>query len=264
MKSKATRIGSVSRAVELLVALADTAVDMRKPRVLADATGFTLSSTYHLLNTFEDAGVLTRDAAGSYQFGPTFAHLAEAHHRASDHLPASVVATVRQLASSTGESSYFSAWRHGKIEMLMSELGSNPVHVAVLPSGSRGVEHARASGKLLLALSDDQMIQGFLRSEELNRVTDNTITDPATLMSELVKIREQGFSTEFEEFILGVGCASAPVYAFGRVYGAITISAPIERFRTRTDELITAVSTAAAAVEIAAPGAHDATESVLV
>ncbi|QDC25688.1 IclR family transcriptional regulator [Georgenia yuyongxinii] len=262
MKSAPTRIGSVSRAIQLLVVLAETPMDVRKPRVLADAAGFTLSSAYHLLNTFEDSGLLSKDTSGCYQFGPTFAFLAEAHHR-SGRLPATVVARVRELAARTGESAYFSAWRHGKIEMLMSELGSNAVHVAVLPSGSRGVEHARASGKLLLALSDDQTIQNFLRSENLNRVTDETITDPATLMSELVKIREQGYATELEEFIVGVGCASAPVYALGRVFGAITISAPIERFRNRENELVTAVCQAAADVEIVVPDSSHLAEAMV-
>jgi DNA-binding IclR family transcriptional regulator len=249
MKSKPTRIGSVTRAVDLLVALAETPIDVRKPRVLAEATGLALSSTYHLLNTFEDAGLLSKDTSGCYQFGPTFGYLAEAHYR-SDRLPAPVAAVTRELAAATGESAYFSTWRQGKIEMLISALGSHPVHVAALPTGSRGVEHARASGKLLLALSDDQTIQRFLQTEKLEKVTPRTVTDPTTLMSELVKIREQGYATEREEFIIGVGCASAPIYAFGQVYGALTISAPIERFELNTEVLVAAVCEAAAGIEI--------------
>lgn len=254
MKSKPTRIGSVARAVDLLIALADTPPDVRTPRTLSAAAGVALSSTYHLLNTFEDAGILSKDTSGSYQFGPTFGLLAEEHFR-NDRLPAEVVNTVRGLADASGESAYFSTWRQGTIEMMISALGSNPVHVAMVPGGSRGVEHARASGKLLVALSDERTIERTLAAP-LERVTERTQTDPEALRAEFAMIRQQGYSVEREEFLVGVGCASAPVYAFGRVYGAVTISAPIERFEARTDDLVAAVCEAAAGVQLGPEHSH--------
>lgn len=248
MKSKPTRIGSVTRATELLVALADTPPDVRTPRTLSVAAGVALSSTYHLLNTFEDAGILSKDTSGCYQFGPTFALLAEEHFR-NDRLPAPVTQAVRELAAASGESAYFSTWRQGKIEILTTALGSNAVHVAVVPGGTGGSEHARASGKLLLALSDDRTIERFLAGP-LARVTERTHTDPVALRRELEQIKARGYAVEREEFLVGVGCASAPVYAFGRVYGAVTISAPIERFKAHTDALVAAVCSAAEAVQL--------------
>lgn len=249
MKSEPTRIHSVTRAVELLVVLAETPLDVRKPRNLAQAAGMTVSSTYHILNTFEDAGLLSKDTSGCYQFGPTFAFLAEAHYR-NDRLPAAVVAVVRDLAARTGESAYFSVWQQGKIEMLTFALGSNAVHVAELSSAPQGLEHARASGKLLLALNDASVIERFLRTDKLASATQNTISDPAKLAVELEQIRDQGYATEFEEFIEGVGCASAPIYALGRVYGALTISAPIERFQRNIASLVEEACKAAAGVEV--------------
>ena len=249
MTSRPTRIGSLKRAINLLVVLARMPPDVRKPRVLAEANGLALSSTYHLLSTFEDSGLLPKDTVGCYQFGPTFDLLAEAHYR-NDRLPASVAAAVRNLANATGESAYFSTWRRGKIEMLLSVLGSNAVQVAALPSGFRGVEHARASGKLLLALSDELTVQPFLQAESLKQVTEYTITRPFDLRAELARVRELGYATESEEFILGVGCASLPIYAHKRLYGALAISAPIQRFESSLKSLIATVREAADGVQI--------------
>lgn len=251
MKSKPTRIASVARSMELLVALAEAPSDVRNPRALSAASGIGLSTTYHLLNTFEDAGLVSRDMAGNYQFGPTFAYLANQYSK-NDTLPAEIVTTVRRLAKDSGESAYFSMWRQGNIEMLISELGSNPVHVAVLPGRSRGVAHARASGKVLLALSDEDTV-GQMLSPPLESVTPHTITDPTELQKEFEETRRRGYAIERQEFQMGVGCISVPVHAYGRIYGAITLSVPIERLETGEEVLLNMVLQASQSIQFKTP-----------
>ena len=56
-----------------------------------------------------------------------------------------------------------------------------------------------------------------------------------------------GYSTEEEEFDLGVGCVSVPIFVGGTLIGAFTVSAPIERYRESLPAYLDALSRAAKA-----------------
>jgi DNA-binding IclR family transcriptional regulator len=260
MKSSRTRIQSVSRAVALITALAELPQDDRSPRALAARTGVSLPSVYHFMNTLEDAGVVVRDMARNYQFGPTFAFLAETFFR-ENAVPDFLLEAVKTLAESTGESAYFSAWRQGAIQMITSMEGTHAVHVAKLHQGYSGGAHSRASGKLLLALSEESVLHDYLAKNPLEPVAPKTITDQQVLLDELQEIRERGYATDDEEFLEGVGCFSAPVYRHSRLMGALTLSAPLDRFRSRHAELAAAVVGAAAGIAAGDPSRDDGQET---
>jgi DNA-binding IclR family transcriptional regulator len=243
----------------LIIAMAELPQKGRTPRALAARTGLTLPSVYHVMNTLEDADVVTRDTERNYQFGPAFAYLAEVFFR-ENTVPGFLLRVVKELAERTGESAYFSAWRQGTIQMITSVEGSHAVHVAQLHQGYSGVGHARASGKLLLALSDESVAADYLRKNPLEPVTPKTITDKQALLTELQEIRDCGYATDEEEFLEGVGCCAAPVYRHSRLMGALTLSAPVERFRAHRSALIATVCAAASSIAKAAPQESDDAE----
>jgi DNA-binding IclR family transcriptional regulator len=240
--------------------MAELPPEDRSPRVLAARTGMTLPSVYHLMNTLEDADVVARDTARKYQFGPAFAYLAETFFR-ENAVPDFLMKAVKDLAEKTGESAYFSAWRQGQIRMITSVEGNHAVHVAKLHQGYSGVGHARASGKLLLALTDESALTEYLRKNPLEPVTPKTIVEPQALLDELQAIRERGYSTDEEEFLDGVGCFAAPVYRQSRLMGALTLSAPLDRFRSRHELLAAAVRAAAASIDTSRPEKSNAAEA---
>lgn len=237
MKSTvATRIKSVNRLVSILTSLVDMPRADRSARRIADATGIPLPSIYHFLNTCTEAGILIRDANDRYQLGPTL-HILAADLYENTALPRSLVRFVERIATTLGETAHFSAWRRGAIEILFTAPGTNPIRVATLPNRMRGEEHARASGKLLIALSRDELVNDFLARDHAP-ITSRTITSARDLQEQFADIRRNGYSTEYGEFISEMGCAAVPIYTPHGLYGAVTVSAPLSRFMENERRII--------------------------
>jgi DNA-binding IclR family transcriptional regulator len=219
---------------------------------LASAFGLTVPTAYHLLNTLVAEELLAKDSSRRFQLGPQVGLLSDAFARELS-VPEYLLLPLRQLAEETGETTYLSAWRGGEIVILAALEGSQAVRVASLHTGHGGHAHARASGKLLLALARPEVRDAYLDARPLEALTANTICDRTALGAELERIAARGHSVEEEEFRAGVGGVSAPVQRGHTLIAAFTVSAPIERFRVRRDELTRAVRTAADMVTGARP-----------
>jgi DNA-binding IclR family transcriptional regulator len=93
-------------------------------------------------------------------------------------------------------------------------------------TGSRVPIHCTASGKLFLATMEPERRRRTLDSLALPSMTERTITSRAKLEQELAEISARGYSTDDEEFILGLVAVAVPVVdGKGRVVGAIACHA---------------------------------------
>jgi DNA-binding IclR family transcriptional regulator len=95
-----------------------------------------------------------------------------------------------------------------------------------LEVGSRVPLHCTASGKLFLAFMDAERRKRMLGSLSLTRLTERTITTRDRLEQEIADIGRLGYSTDDEEFILGLVAVAVPVFDNrGRVVGAVAVHA---------------------------------------
>jgi len=228
-KAEGTRIRSVARAVRALGIVAAAAGQGVTARDLATALGAPLPTTYHLLNTLMDARMIYRDEWKRFRLGVGVEALASAYYRQVAPPPALLV-PLQGLVERTGETAYLTAWRHGELEILACRAGTHAVRVMALQPGFHELAHARASGKLLLALGSSSLREDFIRSHPLHAATRHTITDRAQLEAELDAIARVGYALDQEEFYEGVCGISVPIVHAGDVLGAYTISAPMHRF----------------------------------
>jgi len=125
--------------------------------------------------------------------------LADAFMRET-HLPEPLMAALRALAERTGETAYVSGWMHDDVMVLATVEGSQAVRVARLHRGSQGEAHARASGKLLLAYAEPDVVQRYLERHPLKAMTEHTITNRDDLLAELSAIRRRGYAVDKEEY----------------------------------------------------------------
>ncbi len=57
--------------------------------------------------------------------------------------------------------------------------------------------------------------------------TDNTITDKESLLTELRKIKNQGYGVEIQENETGISCIAAPIFdSRGSITAAVSVSGP--------------------------------------
>jgi IclR family transcriptional regulator, acetate operon repressor len=238
-----TRIRSVARASHILFYVAGEA-DGPTAKQTAGALDLPLPTTHHLLTTLVAEGLLAKDRKRQYYLGPRVGVLADRFQREVTP-PEYLLSPLRALANSTGETAYLSAWRHGEVVVLALLEGRQAVRVGGLHTGLEGVAHARASGKLLLALATPERRAGYLDAHPPEELTPQTIVQRADLDAEFARIRKRRYALEEEEFTLGVGCIALPIALDGATIGAYTVSAPIERFRRNWKQFRRAAQSAA-------------------
>jgi DNA-binding IclR family transcriptional regulator len=186
------------------------------------------STVSRWLSAMEDAGFLHRDDdTGRYRVSMLLAALGE-HARQATSIQRMARPALQRLTAATGETSD-----------LVVLIGSDAVNVEVVESprpimhvgwvGRRLPLHASAAGKSLLAWRSEDDIRALLQLP-LTRFTAATVTDLDTLLKELARVRDDGYSVawaELEDDMVGV---ASPVRDHrGQVAGALAIGAPISR-----------------------------------
>ncbi|MFE7978843.1 IclR family transcriptional regulator [Streptomyces shenzhenensis] len=241
-----TRIQSVSRAIGLLLAIAESP-DGETAKVLADRAGLSLATTHHLLTTLWADGMLTKDEARVFRLGPKAMVIADTYQRLA-WVPAEYRTALHSVARKTGETVYLGVWRNGGVQVVDKVEGAHAVRVVGLDVGFTEDVHARASGKLLLAFAPEELRTAVLNRSRLRQVTPHTITKKADLLAEFETIRETGLAYDREEFQIGVTCVSIPLWRAGEVAACITVSVPSQRFDATEDAVIAALQDAVSAL----------------
>jgi IclR family transcriptional regulator, acetate operon repressor len=241
-----TRIQSVSRACQVLLWLAGR-LDGATVKEVAFANQLALPTTYHLLNTLADQGLVTKDARRRYVLGQSTAILAQAYLR-NTAVSDGLLAGLRELARRTRETAYLVDWCECEIRVLASVEGTQLLRVAEVTSGPYEGAHARANGKVLLAYAWPEVRETYLRRNPLRRLTNATIWDRRELDAELARIRQRGYAYDDEAFAEGVSCIAAPLLEHGQILAAFGLSVPTDRFRKNRHALTAAVLEVVAAV----------------
>ncbi len=229
---KVLTIQSVARASRVLLSVAAATPRPVSATEVSTEFDLTLPTAYHLLTTLVEEGLLAKDQDRRYVLGPKAAVIADAVARDANVSEAHL-SLLRRLAEQSGETAYLSAWRRGEIRVLATIEGAHAVRVGDIGTGFFGDVHARATGKLLLAYAREDVRRAVLAERPLPALTPHTITDSAKLEAELDQVRVAGFAYDWEEYALGVACVSAPIRDGDTVVAALTLSAPVERFKER-------------------------------
>jgi DNA-binding IclR family transcriptional regulator len=107
--------------------------------------------------------------------------------------------------------------------------------------------HALALGKVVLSLLPDQGRRRFIE-RGLPRYTPTTITSPAALLSELDRVRRDGFAVDRGEFHREFCCVAVPVFSGGgRFQAVLGLSTSSRTFEAQAENLVAAVRDVAAA-----------------
>jgi IclR family acetate operon transcriptional repressor len=221
------RIQSAVRTISLLLAVADSP-DGLKAKQIMEKLGLSRQVTYHLIHTMHGTGIIRKNESNRYVLGLAAVSIAEGFSRQLAP-PEHLARRVRSIVAATGETAYAGGWVDGEIVALATARGESPVGAAQVPHGYSGYAHARAAGKLLLAMVDPAIREAYLAKHPLHARTSRTITDMEELNREFERIRAQGYSIDHEEFHEGLQCMAVPVEGLGGRF-VLGISVPKQRF----------------------------------
>jgi DNA-binding IclR family transcriptional regulator len=187
-----------------------------------------LTTVHRLVHELERNAALVRGADGDYEIGSKLWRIG---------LLASVHADLREVALPYMEDVYQLSNDAVQIAVLDGLrclvvdriAGSRTMSVMSTP-GSRLPLHATGVGKVLVAFGTHELQEAVLNS--LDRYTDTTITDAATLRGQLAAIKAQGFAKTNEELAAGATSIAVPLRGKGgKVIAALGIVAPSDDIR---------------------------------
>jgi DNA-binding IclR family transcriptional regulator len=198
------------------------------------ATGVSKSTINRLVRYFCDRGYLMQlEKKGPYGLGPAAIDLGQ---RASTQFDIGAVAMpiLERLVQETQETALVASYQVGRREVVcVAQIPSPHEGLRVFQSvGSAIPLHAGAVAKAVLAYLPAD-IQSSIIAGPLEKMTDQTITDPAVLAHDLQDVRARGYSVSRDETYYGVYGIGAPVYGPGNVVVAgIAIAAPKNRMES--------------------------------
>ncbi len=223
--SKGSRSQSLERGLDVLEAIALEGAELGV-RELARRCGLSPTIVQRLVGSLASRDYIEKNGDTSrYRLGHRALALGASAESAFDY----VVAARHELERLAHE-------RHlnGFVSVLQGELAiyllavqaDGPVAIKVDP-GSEMPLHSTGAGKVLLASLSDGEARRLLGARKLAAITPHTITDPATVVASLAKVRRQGFALVNEENIPGVLSVGAPIRSrTGAVVAALSVAFP--------------------------------------
>lgn len=220
-------VDAAAKALSLL-----DAFSVREPTLslseLIQRTGLPRATAFRLLATLEQCGYLVKEGAEYslgfklFVLGNVVAEGLDLRRQGRPHLT--------HLRDVTGETVQLAVLENWQIVHLDRVLSNQSVAYMVSHVGAILPASCTALGKALLAYQDQDLVYAWARTQDLRRMTPNTITTVDGLLDDLHRIRARGFSTDNEERELGVRCIGAPVFdREGQATAAISLSAPTGR-----------------------------------
>ncbi|OFV79565.1 MAG: hypothetical protein A2W26_00145 [Acidobacteria bacterium RBG_16_64_8] len=221
-------VRALSRGLRLLALFAVDHPDWSLNE-LSRRTGLHKATTYRMTRTMEAEGFLVFDPViGKYHLGPAVIPLSFLASSESE-LVRAARPYLEQLAEITGETTNLAIEVEGAAVVIGQVLTSHPFK-PVLPLGRVMNDLANAHGKVFAALKSESERARILASPQ-EKLTPNTITNPALLAEELARVAEEGVAFDLEERTLGICAVAAPVRdQSGEVKATLSVVAPKERF----------------------------------
>ena len=199
------------------------------PSEINTELGWPKQTVHRLCKSMVQEGFLTYDAAGKRLLPSTKLCTISNGLIASDWNSTAVHQALEKLSDKVQETvNYVVPEKPGMI--YKDRVQTNWAFQVHLPVGSHVPFHCTASGKTYLASLPIKARNIIIDSLNLKSLTPNTLSDKASLLSELKNIKKQGYALDNEEFFQGMVAMAVPVYDLqGRYHAALAFHGPTMR-----------------------------------
>ena len=203
-------VQSVDRALLIIETLAEDDEGYRLTD-LAVRTGLSPSTAHRLLTTLEKRRFVQFDrensvwhiGAKSFAVGSTFVRR---RNFVTEALP-----YLRKLRDQTRETANLAVVDDGAM-IVLARVESREIMRCVTKIGGRVPMLASGLGKALLSTYSEEDVFAIIQRDGMPRLTSKSIVRAGELCKSLHEIRQQGYSVDDEEAIVGLRCVSAVVY----------------------------------------------------
>lgn len=226
-------LSSVVQTIRILDLLAEE--QMLGTAEISQKLKINKTSVFRYLYTLEAGGYVYKTSDAKYMLGQKFVYMGEivAERQTEFSLARPELVRLRDL---TGETVHLSILTPDLTLMFVDKVESRQTLQMRSRIGYQLPAYCSGSGKVHLAGLLGTQREKELKNLKLVKKTDRTITKYTDLISELEKVREQGYGEENGESETGLSCLAAPVQNLsGEVVLAVSISGPSAQLSENKD-----------------------------
>lgn len=212
---------------------------------ITEELGYPHSTAYRLLTGLVSVGVLEQPARDRYVLSLSLFELG-ALAPTRRQLSNRARRPLESLTAETGLPTNMGALHDDKVVLLETVTGrlfSVPTRV-----GNKAPIHSTALGKLLLANSDDGLLDRVC-AKPLYSFTPRSMVTRQALETEISAIRANDFAQEIEETHRGGACVAVPIRLNGDSIAGISISAPAATFSSMRESYLRSLRRTAREIE---------------
>jgi DNA-binding IclR family transcriptional regulator len=213
----------IHRVVRILSAFGDdtSALHLRE---LARAVGLPVSTTHRLVAELEVEGLLVRDATGRLQHGHRMWEMASRGSRAVS-LREAALPPMEDLLAHTGNHVSLGVLE-GTDVLYVERLAADDATINITRIAGRLPVHGCSAGLVFMAYTPEEEQERFL-SRRLEKLTEETVTDPGRLRVILAGVRSNGYVSMAGIIVEESSGISVPVFADGqRAVATLTLIVP--------------------------------------
>ncbi len=177
---------------------------------LSQSLGIGKSTVHGITSALEEIGAIKRDPLSKkYTLGFTLFELGRLAY-ALNTLKDLARPVLEQLMEKVRES-VFLGGLNGDRATILDIVESRQDLRIIAQVGTTIPLTAAATGKVFLAGMEEQKALEILNAAGMKRYTEYSITDPDEYLREIRRVREHGYATDYEEYILGVRAVAFPI-----------------------------------------------------
>lgn len=211
----------LKRAAAILEAVASTPTGLTVAAI-ASVTMLPAPTAHRMVRAMAKLCLLDGQGRGAlYRLGPRLLGLARSGD-VPDRTRIAAKAILTPIANRLDAVGFFTRLVGGQVDTVVQVIPEAPFGPVVLP-GSNLPLHATASGKVFLAVMDEEVLVPIL-TRKLARYGPGTIVDATALRQELANVRKRGFASSLSEYDTGVFSLAVPV-ADGEAPAAFALGA---------------------------------------
>jgi DNA-binding IclR family transcriptional regulator len=202
---------------------------------LAARSGLAKASVFRMLRTLEGTGLVERAPNDDrYRLGVRCLELGQAYLEQTD-LRRDAVPVLAELRTRFNETVHLGVLDDELRVVYLEKLESTQaVGIMMSRVGRTAPSFCTGLGKAMLALVPGDPVSDLAERGALRAYTDNTISEPDPLRTELERIRKRGYSLDLEEHEEGVRCVGAAILGpHGEMVAGLSISGPAHRLPER-------------------------------
>ncbi len=191
------------------------------------------STALRLLHTLRSEGFVHQQDDSRYRLGSSMFRLA---HHALEGIDVRDLARpdMERLSQRCGETVHLGILEGRQVVYIEKVEAKHPVRM-YSRIGAVAPLHCTGLAKAILMRLDPERRDQLLHDHQFTAYTDATHTSPESLLDDLTRSAERGYTRDDQEHEPGIHCIAAPVLtADGRPAAGVSISAPTSRISSQT------------------------------